>query len=259
MHLRVDQSLPLHGWTVLSLRPRGQHGGLRAAATRSGARLLALSTQAIELIDDASARVTLRHALKADVVLFTSPNAVRGANALLALSPRRGQRVLAIGSGTRDALFRLGVAAHAPVRMDSEGLLAMPALADVAGCRIGMVTGAGGRNLLAPVLRRRGAEVSRADTYRRVQLVLPTRGQRGLAEALRTPRCVLIALSSAKALAGLLAQVPASERPALAGIAIVAASPRLTRAAMEAGFQRIATAASARPAAMLRAAADAFV
>lgn len=259
MHARRHAALPLQGWTLLSLRPRGQHGGLRAAAARSGARLLALSTQTIELIDGGSARAALRQALKADVLLFTSPNAVRGANALQALSRRRQQLVLAVGSGTRSALGRLGIEAQAPAQMDSEGLLAMPELADVAGLRIGVVTGTGGRNLLTPTLRRRGAEVKRADTYRRVPVALAARAQASLAAALATPERVVIALSSAEALAGLLAQLPAGQRHALIRIAVIAASPRLAKSAADAGFHRIAIAASARPAALLRAAADAFV
>ena len=259
MHAGHHATLPLDGWTLLSLRPRGQHGGLREAAARSGARLLALSTQAIEWIDDASSRAALRQALKADVLLFTSPNAVRGANAMQALSRRRQQRVLAVGSGTRNALGRLGIEAQAPAQMDSEGLLAMPGLVDVAGLRVGVVTGMGGRDLLAPTLRRRGAEVTRADTYRRVPVALAARARAGLAVALASPERVVIALSSAEALAGLLAQLPMTMGPSLARISVVAASTRLAQAAADAGFRRIATAASARPAALLRAAADAFV
>ncbi len=259
MHARRHAALPLQGWTLLSLRPRGQHGGLRAAAARSGARLVALSTQAIELLDDASARAALRQALKADVLLFTSPNAVRGANALQVLSLRRRQRALAVGSGTRNALGRLGIEAQAPVQMDSDGLLGMPGLVAVTGIRVGVVTGVGGRDLLAPTLRRRGAEVTRADTYCRVQVALAARAQAGLAVALASPERVVIALSSAEALAGLLIQLPAGTRHALIGCAVIAASPRLAKSAADAGFIRIAIAASARPAALLRAAVDAFV
>ena len=91
------------------------------------------------------ARAALAQALGAEVVLYTSPNAVAAAAAIRAPKASRGQQVLAVGSGTRRALHRLGVAADAPGRMDSEGLLAMPQLAAVARRRIGLVAGAGGR------------------------------------------------------------------------------------------------------------------
>lgn len=259
MHLRVDRSLQLRGWTVLSLRPRGQHDGLRAAAARRGARTLALSPHAVETLDDDDTRDALRQALAADIVLFTSPNAVRSAGSLLDLAPRRTQIVLAIGSGTRGALHRLGVEAQAPARMDSEGLLAMPALVDVSGRNVGLVTGAGGRNKIAPALRRRGATLLRADTYRRVPAALPTRAQATLAAALAAPSRLLLVLSSGEALQGLVGQLPPRECKRLAGVAVVAASERLVDAARDAGFRRIAVASSARPAALLNAAADAFV
>lgn len=259
MPARRRPALPLEGWTVLSLRPRGQHGGLRAAAARSGARVLALSTVAIEPIGDGAVRAALREAMQAELLLFTSPNAVRQANALEALSARRGQCVLAIGSGTRSALERLGIDASSPARMDSEGLLAMPALQSVAGRRIALVSGAGGRNLLAPALRERGAQVTRVDTYRRRPVALPARTLGALAAVLDRPDRVLVALSSAEALAALLAQLPAALQPALARSAVAAASQRLAGVALESGFHRIAIAPGARPAALLCAAADAFV
>lgn len=254
----ADQALPLQHWCVLSLRPRGQHAGLRAAAARSGARTLALSPFAIEAGDDPTTRRALAHALAADIVLYTSPNAVAAAAALRSLKPRRGQVVLAVGSGTRRALRRHGVDAGAPSRMDSEGLLAMPELADVAGRRIGLVTGRGGRGVLAPALRKRGAEVLRADVYARVALSLAPHALEKLRLALTDTRYVLLPLSSGEGLQHTLAGLPDALRKPFAQVAVVAASARLADAAREAGFRRIAIAADARPAALLQAAAKAF-
>jgi uroporphyrinogen-III synthase len=254
----ADQALPLQDWCVLSLRPRGQHAGVRAAAARAGARTLALSPFAIEPRDDHATRAALKQALLADDVLYTSPNAVASAAALQVLKARRGQQVLAVGSGTRRALHRLGVAADAPDRMDSEGLLAMPQLADVAGRRIGLVTGAGGRDRLAPALRERGAEVLRVDAYARVPLALPPKQVEALAGVLATPQQVLLTVSSGEALQQMLVALPAALRKPLARIAVVAASARLAEVARAAGFRRIVIASDARPAALLRAAANAF-
>lgn len=255
MPAHPEPTSPLTGWTVLSLRPRGQHGGLRAACARVGARLLALSVTAIRPLDDAATRRALGAALAADVLVFTSPNAVRAASRLQPLRARRGQRWLAVGSGTRRALRRIGIRADAPQRMDSEGLLALPALAGPFGKTIGLITGSGGRGALEPALRARGAAVLRADAYARAGVALGAARIAALGTSLHRPERVLLALSSAEALAGLLAQV---ESPRLRAVAVVAASERLARHARAAGFLRIATAPSARPAALLRAAADAF-
>ena len=68
--------------------------------------MLAISPIAIRLLDDAGPRRDLQAALAADIVLFTSPNAVRAAAALHALKARRGQVWLAVGAGTRSPALR---------------------------------------------------------------------------------------------------------------------------------------------------------
>lgn len=251
----TDQALPLQHWTVLSLRPRGQHAGLRVAATRSGARLLALSPIAIDILDDSDARQALAAALAADIVLFTSPNAVRAAAALAPLQARPDQHWLAVGAGTRRALARCGIDAAAPLRMDSEGLLGLPQLVDVQDKRVGLVTAPGGRGVLAPSLAARGATVLRANVYARRTVTLSPARCAALGETLHDPDRVLLALSSGEALDALLAQLPPH---ALRDVAVVAASARLAGAARAAGFTRVAQASDARPAALLHAAADAF-
>jgi uroporphyrinogen-III synthase len=254
----ANQALPLRHWCVLSLRPRGQHAGLRAAAARQGARTLALSPFAIEARDDAPTRDALRLALRADIVLYTSPNAVAMAATMHPLTPRRRQVVLAVGSGTVRALQRHGVVAQSPHRMDSEGLLAMPELADVAQRRIGLVTGRGGRGVLAPALRKHGAEVMRVDVYARTPLSPSPHALEKLRTALVDPALVLLPLSSGEALRPLLPALPQAMRERFTRIAVVAASARLAELARAAGFRRIAIAADARPASLLRAAVEAF-
>ncbi len=255
MPKRPHSPLPLSGWTVLSLRPRGQHAGLRAGCARNGARTLALSVLSIRRFGDAATRKTLATTLRADIVLLTSPNAVRAAAALHRFKPRRGQRWLAVGAGTQRALQRLGIEAQAPARMDSEGLLALPELADVDGKRVGLITGGSGRGLLEPALRARGAEVVRGNLYAREAVPLAPKQRLALHAALADPKHVLLALTSAEALQELLAQVDVRQ---LRSVAVVAASPRLAEIARAAGFTRMACAASARPAALLKAAIDTF-
>ena len=249
----------LDGWTVLSLRPRGQHAGLRAAAARVGAGVLALSPLAVETRIDTESRKALRDALAADIVLFTSPNAVRAAAVLRRLRNARRQTVLAVGDGTRRALQRLGIDALSPARMDSEGLLAMPEFQAVDGVRIGLVTAPGGRNRIGPTLQARGARLARADVYTRTPVTISEPRWQVLREALAKPQHVVLALSSAEALDAMLHQHPADLAKPLRRIAVTAASARLAQTARDAGFRRIAVAGDARPASLLRAAVDAFV
>src|SRR5262249_5931396 len=76
----------------------------------------------------------------------------------------------AVGSGTRRALQALGARrVLAPEDgADSEALLALPELHDVAGKRILIVRGEGGRELLAETLVARGARTEYLECYRRV-------------------------------------------------------------------------------------------
>ena len=238
----------LAGWYVISLRPLGQHAGLRRAAAVHGAKLLALSPLRIEARADAATDAALRAALAAEVVVFTSPNAVRAATGLRPLRARRGQGWLAVGTGTAAALHRAGIApAESPGRMDSEGLLAVPALQEVRGRSIGLVTAPGGRDRLAPALDARGADVRRADVYVRTPIAPSPRSLARLRalDALDAP--LLLAVSSAEALAHLLAAVPDDIRAILQRARVVAASERLAGLARARGFDDIVVAASARP------------
>jgi uroporphyrinogen-III synthase len=242
---RAPEHRSLQGCHVLSLRPTGGHDSLRRAALREGARVLALSPWRIEPRHDAEAVRALRCALRASHVVFTSPQAVRSAAALQPLRMRRGQIWFAVGEGTARALRRAGIGTvHAPVRMDSEGLLALPGLERVRGADIGLVTAPGGRDRIAAELRRRGARILRADVYTRVPITPATTAVAKL-QALRG--CLWLALSSGEALHRTFDSLPSPALRVLRRARVAAASPRLAELARQAGFGRIAIAASTRP------------
>lgn len=244
----------LAGCTVLSLRPVGGHAPLRRAAAAEGARLLALSPWRLAPRDAAGTRESLAAALAAPVVVFTSPAAVAFSTQYLPLRKPAGAQWLAVGDGTRRALQRAGAEALAPARMDTEGLLALPALQAVGGTLVGLVTAPGGRGELAPELVRRGASVLRADVYERVPVAPSPRAVAAL-RALRGP--AWLALSSGEALATVLSRLPGDARDALSGAAVSAASERLAAIAHNTGFARVVVAASARPRDLVAAAAAA--
>ena len=239
----------LAGWYVISLRPSGEHAAVRRAAAALGAATFALSTLRLSALDAGADR---RCALACPIAIATSPAAALFALAAPVPPRPRGQRWFAPGPGTAAALRRRGVAAVAvpATGHDSTHLLALPALADVRGQRIGLLTAPGGRDLLAPTLAQRGAQVARADVYRRE--ARPPSAARLAALAALPPRSALL-VSSAEAFAALWDALAPRDRDALRRRPAVAASARLARALAGHGFADVATAAGAAPAAMLAA------
>lgn len=240
-------------WYVISLRPRGGHQALRRGATRLGAGFVALSPWALDTIDSGATRLDLGDALRSDVIVFTSPVAVRAAAALQPLHDT-GQTWLAVGSTTAAALRRADVnTVLAPERMDSEGLLSLPVLRDLRGRNVGLVTAPDGRSLLATELARRGARVCRANVYRRREIALTpdalSRWQAAQGDG-------LVVISSAAALQAVLSQLTASLRDQLLQSPAVAASERLRQSAIEHGFAEVTTAAGPRPAQLLSSAVN---
>jgi uroporphyrinogen-III synthase len=103
-----------------------------------------------------------------DLAIFVSEHAVRIGLPRLELG---AAQVFAVGERTAAALAAAGHDAVRPEQADSEGLLGLPVLADVAGTRVLLVCGEGGRALLAESLAGRGARVERFVCYRRRHLV----------------------------------------------------------------------------------------
>ncbi|MEG2802643.1 uroporphyrinogen-III synthase [Stenotrophomonas sp.] len=244
-------------WTLISLRPRGQHALLRRAAQAAGAHVLALSPWALQVRQDAATVAQLRRALAAPRVLFSSPAAVHAAARLQPLAGPHPGTWLAVGAGTAAALRAHGAGeVLAPARMDSEGLLALPALADLHGLDAGLVTAPGGRGVIATTLVERGARLIRADVYRRVPLALPPRALQRLR---RCPRPWVLAVSSGEALERLLAGVPADLLAPLRQAVVVAASARLAEQAQAAGFAQVALAEGPLPRQLVQAAHAAII
>lgn len=240
-------------WYVISLRPRGEHAALRRAAVRHGGGLIALSPWRLQLRDDETALAALSDALAASHVVFTSPAAVRAAQALQPMRSRSGQSVCAVGAGTAAALRRAGIAdVQSPARMDSEGLLALPALQDVRGRDVGLVSAPGGRGEITPALRARGARVLRANVYVREPVPLSPRALQQLRD---TDAPLALALSSGEALERVLQALPADLVSRLKRARVVAASERLRAMARDHGFSDVDVAAGPRPADLVDAAA----
>jgi len=240
----------MHGLRLVSLRPVGGHAPLRRAAARYGVKLLALSPWTLLQRADAATRDALAAALRADVVVVTSPAAVTAARRLQGLCAQAGQCWVAVGAGTAQRLRHAGVSpVITPERMDSEGLLALPLLHELHGRSVGLLTAPGGRGLIAPALQQRGADVVRADVYERVaRPPAPATLARLMASG-----PLWLALSSQGALEAVLDALPEPARQRLRSAQVVAASERLAQVAVESGFAAPVVASDARPASLLRA------
>ncbi len=244
-------------WTLISLRPRGQHAPLRRAAAAAGARVIALSPWALQACADTATRAALEAALAAERVVFSSPAAVKAAARLVDLAAPHPGQWLAVGAGTAAALDRQGAqGVAAPARMDSEGLLALPALADLHGLRAGLVTAPGGRGVIAQTLEQRGARLLRANVYVRRALPLAPRMLQRLRHA-ATPW--VLAVSSGEALTLLLAQLPDDLQAPLREALVVAASERLAAQARAVGFGQVQLAAGPLPSQLVAAAHAALI
>lgn len=164
---------PLAGLRVLVTRPRHQSDGIVSLIETGGGA--AIRFPVIEILparDPRAARAVLSNLEDADLIIFVSLNAVTHGLALMGTAPLRG-RVAAVGESTAAALEAAG---FGPVLRPDEGasseaLLALPELGakSVAGTRIVIVRGEGGRPVLGDTLSKRGARVAYAEVYRRAR------------------------------------------------------------------------------------------
>ncbi len=159
----------LTGLTVLVTRPVHQADRLCALIETEGGTALRFPTLAIRPpTDPAAAAARLARLADYDLAIFTSANAVDQALALLPAGLPSGPLRAAVGKATADALARRGWPAElVPTVFNSEALLELPALRQVAERRALIVRGEGGRPLLGDMLKARGARVDFAEVYRR--------------------------------------------------------------------------------------------
>ena len=109
---------------------------------------------------------------RAQVLIFVSSNAVHHAIAqipadLLKKIQHGAVVCWAMGPGTAAALQRHQIACQTPNHFRSEGLLAMPQMAQLRGVVVAIVSGTPSRALLFEALQARGAQVVRYVCYQR--------------------------------------------------------------------------------------------
>lgn len=190
----------LAGCRVWLTRPAGQGQEWHSAIEAAGGSVIQQSL--LEIVDAPlpdAARAALITAQHADIVIATSVNAVAAAWRLWpSFAP--GGRLLAVGNATASALAKAaGRAVDTPDGAHSEGLLALDRLVAVAGLRVAILGGVGGRSALVDTLTARGATVDKIALYRRIPAAIDPRRF-----ALCARRSDVIVVTSGEALAHLL-------------------------------------------------------
>lgn len=232
----------LAGRGVLVTRPAAQAAALCELIRVNGGGPVAFPT--IDIQPPADPRIARqRLAEHWDVLVFISRNAVEYGLALLPGGLPQTTAIAAVGRATAQALIAAGhPATLVPASgFDSEALLALPVLQQVAGQRVLIVRGDGGRPLLADTLAARGAEVHYAEVYRRV---LPVVDTAPLLAGWRTS-IDLVTVTSDEVLTNLLTLVGAAGRDWLLTTPLVVISDRGAAFAMQQGFRTVAVAEEA--------------
>ena len=228
----MDTRLPLAGKRVLVTRPAERAVPLAAAIEEAGG--IALRFPVIEILPLCHAALPAGSPEAYDAIVFVSPAAVTHGLRLLGLRAGSGPLVGAVGPATsrtlREAGFPIGI--EPGDSHDSEGLLkAGPLAAErIAGRRVLIVRGEGGREHLAEGLMARGAAVDYAEVYRRVRPVARN------PEVVRTAD--IITVTSREGLANLLAMVDEPTRRWALGRPVAVNSERVAVAARHSGFAR---------------------
>jgi uroporphyrinogen-III synthase len=234
---------PLAGRTIVVTRPQAQAAPFAEAIAAAGGQPLVFPLLEIAPVADAQPLIEAVTCL-ADyaIAVFISPNAVD--HAWPAISAAGGWRSCvqpaAVGQGTVRALAALGVngCIVPSERFDSEALLALPEMAAerVAGRRVVIFRGDGGRELLADTLRERGAVVDCIACYRRSG---PRQGAQPLLNAWRAGQLDALTVSSSEGLRYLVAMLDAEGIDFLKKTPLFVPHVRIAENAQALGLSRI--------------------
>ena len=195
----------LEGVGVLVTRPRAQADELVRAIEAQGGTAWCFPVLEIVPFDALDVSNSVTHLGKPDIVVFVSRNAVEHG-----IEFTGGAEIAVIGPATAKAVSDAGrVVDIRPAQgYDSEHLLAEEKLQEVAGKRVRIVRGKGGRELLAETLKARGATVEYLSVYERR---LPRIGADSLAQVearWRAGRINVVTVMSVQSLQNLITLLP---------------------------------------------------
>jgi uroporphyrinogen-III synthase len=232
---------PLAGLGIGVTRPAHQAEELMALIRAAGGVPVACPVLEIQDVEDLGPLMALINRLETfDLAVFISPNAV--AKAMNLIQAHRtlpaGLRLAAVGKASARELAKFGVTeVIAPEqRFDSEALLALPALQDVAGKRVVIFRGDGGRELLGDTLVARGARIEYAECYRRTR---PRGGAENLMRAWARDELAAITVTSSEGLHNLFDMVGTLGRQWLKKTPLFVPHERIAATARTLGLQQV--------------------
>ena len=162
--------IDLNGLRVLNPRPQHQAADLTRMIQTAGGVAVEFPTLDIENLP-IEWITTLPPLLNSQTAIFVSVNAVTAFFAGLQGAKLEWPaliQTIAIGKGTANALAQQGITRiQTPAIADSEHLLALPALQNIQGQTIILISGAKSRPLLETTLNQRGADLCKVVVYRR--------------------------------------------------------------------------------------------
>ncbi len=165
-------TLPLAGLGVAITRPSDQAKKLTSLIEAAGGHVILFPLiEIVGLSDYSQFERIVAHIAEYDWIIFISSNAVQyGMPRLLKHTFPSHLRFAAIGPVTAKELQEFGIqnVLIPGGRYDSESLLSLTELQDMQGQKVMIVRGIGGREVLAETLKSRGAEVTFAECYQRI-------------------------------------------------------------------------------------------
>jgi len=238
---------PLSGLKIVVTRPRDQADHLAQRINQAGGQAILFPLLEIHpAADTAELNRQLAHLQAFTLAIFISPNAVRyGMDAILSLEGAAKilstLKIAAIGPGSVRALREYGVhEVIAPptnfdqATFDSETMLAQPELQAVAGWKVLIFRGDGGRALLGDTLKLRGATVEYATCYRRSKPPLDI-------NILLAERPDAITVTSSEALGYLFEMLNEQTKKIILPMPLFAPHERIAQAARQLGWQSVTT------------------
>lgn len=232
----------LRGARIVITRPARQAAGLaQQIAALGGEPVMFPAIVILPPADSPALERAQRDLAQYDYAVFVSTNAVEYGVGDPASWPAQ-LVALAPGPGTASVLASAGIGqVRIPATtMDSEGLLALPELAQVAGKRIVIYRGSGGRELLGETLSERGAQVDYVECYRRAK---PHGDFATMAAAWRARELDALTLTSGEGLDNLWELFDDVTRTNLAATPTFVPHPRIAERARALGFDRVSVTA----------------
>ena len=172
MERAIVTNKPLIGIGIAITRPIDQAKKLSALIYEAGGTpILFALIEITPLIDYNQFEAVIQHIKDFDWAIFISSNAVQnGMPRLIKQAIPQMLKFAAIGPVTSSELRSFGVkkVLIPDDRFDSESLLALPEMTNVFSKKILIVRGVGGRDVLAETLKARGARVTFAECYQRI-------------------------------------------------------------------------------------------